>query len=206
MPGVLQGAKRSPKDAAYTKLAFFELLQALDGFRSSDSVICIAATNDPEALDSALTRPGRFDMHVQVPLPDVRGRLEVLKVHTRRIAMSKNVDLEVIARGTPGFSGAALAELVNSAAVRASVEREQAVAMTHLESAKEKILMGPERASAFVDIEARRLTALHEGGHAVAALYTDGALKVHKATIVPRGNSLGMCWISLRDHASIPVL
>lgn len=134
------GAKRSPRDASYVKLAFFELLQALDGFRSNENVIVIAATNNPESLDPALVRPGRFDRHITVPNPDVQGRREILGVHTKeKIPLAVDVDLEIIARGTPGFSGADLANLVNSAAVKAAVDRQETVTMSHLEFAKDKV-------------------------------------------------------------------
>jgi ATP-dependent metalloprotease len=198
------GAKRSPRDASYVKLAFFELLQALDGFRSSESVIVIAATNSPESLDPALVRPGRFDRHVTVPNPDVRGRREILAVHAKNVPLAADANLEIIARGTPGFSGADLASLVNSAAVKAAVDRGEAVAMSHLEWAKDKILMGAERRSGAISESTRRLTAFHEGGHALAAIHTTGALPVHKATIVPRGSSLGMvAQLPDRDETSM---
>lgn len=185
-------SRRSPRDASYVKLAFFELLQALDGFRSSESVIVIAATNNPESLDPALVRPGRFDRHIMVPNPDRVGRQDILRVHSKKVPLSEDVNLDVLARGTPGFSGADLANLVNSAAVQAAVDKGECVSMRHLEEAKDKILMGPERRSSAISEDTRRLTALHEGGHAITALFTEGALPVHKATIVPRGSSLGM--------------
>jgi ATP-dependent metalloprotease len=198
------GAKRSPRDASYVKLAFFELLQALDGFRSSEGVIVIAATNKPDTLDDALVRPGRFDRHITVANPDVLGRRDILGVHAKNVPLAADVRLEIIARGTPGFSGADLANLVNSAAVKAAVDRKECVSMSHLEWAKDKILMGSERKSAALTPESKQLTAIHESGHAVVAMFTDAALPVHKATIVPRGSSLGMVsQLPDRDETSI---
>jgi ATP-dependent metalloprotease len=186
------GGKRNPKDSSYMKLTLNELLVQLDGFSSNDNVIVIAATNSPESLDPALVRPGRFDRHVIVPNPDVSGRRQILAVHTKSIPLSVDVDLEIIARGTPGFSGADLANLANMAAIKAAVDKCETVSMIHLEFAKDKILMGAERKSAAISESTRRLTAYHEGGHGLMAIYSEGALPVHKATIVPRGQSLGM--------------
>jgi ATP-dependent metalloprotease len=152
----------------------------------------IAATNTPESLDPALVRPGRFDKHVTVPNPDVLGRREILAVHTKNIPLDDDVDLSIIARGTPGFSGADLANLTNSAAIKAAVDKCNTVAMTHLEFAKDKILMGSERRSAVISDKTRKLTAYHEGGHALMCLHAEGAYPVYKATIVPRGQALGM--------------
>ncbi|KAI8334703.1 peptidase family M41-domain-containing protein [Chlamydoabsidia padenii] len=186
------GSKRNPKDQSYMKQTLNQLLVDLDGFTQTEGVIFIAATNFPELLDKALVRPGRFDRTVNVPLPDVRGRIQILKQHMKNITMAANVDIDVIARGTPGFSGAELANLVNQAAIQASREGVKEVGMVHLEFAKDKCIMGAERKSAVITDESKRLTAYHEGGHALLAYYTPGAMPLHKATIMPRGRALGM--------------
>ena len=160
--------------------------------RKNEGVIVLAATNTPETLDKALVRPGRFDRTVAVPNPDVDGRRQILAAHARGVKIAAGVDWEVIARGTPGFSGADLANLVNVAALKAALDGAKSVGMSQLEHAKDRILMGAERKSAVVAEENRRLTAYHEGGHALVALLTEGARPVHKATIVPRGQALGM--------------
>lgn len=186
------GSKRNPKDQSYMKQTLNQLLVDLDGFSQTEGVIFIAATNFPELLDKALVRPGRFDRLVNVPLPDVRGRIEILKHHMKKIQVSEEVDVSVIARGTPGFSGADLANLVNLAAIQASRENSKKVTSRHLEHSKDKIIMGAERRSAVITEESKRLTAYHEGGHALVAYYTPGAMPLHKATIMPRGAALGM--------------
>jgi ATP-dependent metalloprotease len=186
------GGSRNPKDQQYMKMTLNQLLVELDGFKTSEGVIVVAATNFPESLDKALIRPGRFDRHVVVPNPDVKGRSEILQAHFKGIKRSNDVDLTVIARGTPGFSGADLANLVNVAALRAASQGATSVDMQALEYAKDRILMGAERKSAVISEKNRKLTAYHEGGHALVALYTDGAHPVHKATVVPRGVALGM--------------
>ncbi|KAI7865475.1 peptidase family M41-domain-containing protein [Spinellus fusiger] len=186
------GSKRNPKDQTYMKQTLNQLLVDLDGFSQTEGVIFIAATNFPELLDKALVRPGRFDRHVNVPLPDVRGRIEILKQHSKNVQLASDVDLSVIARGTPGFSGADLANLVNQAAIQASRDNCQKVTLKHMEYSKDKIIMGAERRSAIITDESKRLTAYHEGGHALVAFYTPGAMPLHKATIMPRGVSLGM--------------
>ncbi|KAF9583057.1 hypothetical protein BGW38_010336 [Lunasporangiospora selenospora] len=186
------GARRNPKDQTYMKQTLNQLLVELDGFSQTEGVIIIAATNFPELLDKALVRPGRFDRHVNVPLPDVRGRMQILKHHLKSISTSPNVDISVIARGTPGFSGADLANLINQAAIQASREGVSEVAIKQFEYAKDKILMGVERRSQVVTMESKKLTAYHEGGHALVALYTPGAMPLHKATIMPRGSALGV--------------
>ena len=186
------GSARNPKDQQNTRMTLNQLLTELDGFRKNEGVIVLAATNTPETLDKALIRPGRFDRTVNVPNPDVKGREEILAVHSKGVSVSKKIDWEVIARGTPGFSGADLANLVNVAALKAALDGAVEVGMSQLEHAKDRIMMGAERKSAVVAPENRKLTAYHEGGHALVALLTPGARPIHKATIVPRGQSLGM--------------
>ncbi|GAA5914555.1 hypothetical protein JCM8208_001202 [Rhodotorula glutinis] len=185
------GGKRSPKDQSFHKQTLNQLLTEMDGFASTEGIILIGATNFPESLDKALVRPGRFDRHVAVPLPDVRGRMEILKHHMRNILYDKKTDLSIIARGTIGFSGADLQALVNQAAVKASAENAEAVRPSHFEWAKERIMMGAARTSAFITPENKLATAYHEAGHALLALYTKGAYPLHLITVVPRGNALG---------------
>src|SRR5512139_3756882 len=169
-----------------------QLLVEMDGFESNEGVILIAATNRPDVLDPALLRPGRFDRQVVVARPDVRGREEILKVHARRIPLASKVDLKVLARGTPGFSGADLANLVNEAALLAARQDKKLVDMVDFESAKDKVLMGVERKSLVVSAKERRITAYHEAGHALVAKLLPGTDPIHKVTIIPRGRALGV--------------
>ena len=169
-----------------------QLLVEMDGFEANEGVILIAATNRPDVLDPALLRPGRFDRTVVVPLPDIRGREGVLKVHTKKVPLADDVDLVQIARGTPGFSGADLSNLVNEAALYAAMKDADAVSMAHFEYAKDKILMGVERRSMVLSEEEKKISAWHESGHALIAKLVTNADPVHKVTIVPRGVALGL--------------
>ena len=169
-----------------------QLLVEMDGFETNEGVILIAATNRPDVLDPALLRPGRFDRQVVVSRPDVRGRLEVLRVHTKRFPLGNDVNLEVIARGTPGFSGADLANLVNEAALLAARMDKKAVEMSDFEAAKDKVLMGVERKSMVLSEEEKQTTAYHEAGHALVARMIPGTDPIHKVTIIPRGRALGL--------------
>ena len=169
-----------------------QMLVEMDGFESNEGVILIAATNRPDVLDPALLRPGRFDRQVVVPNPDVAGREKILRVHMRKVPLASDVDPKVIARGTPGFSGADLSNLVNEAALLAARLGKRTVAMLEFENAKDKVLMGAERRSLVMSDAEKRNTAYHEGGHAICAILTPGCDPVHKATIIPRGRALGM--------------
>jgi len=164
----------------------------MDGFESNEGVILIAATNRPDVLDPALLRPGRFDRRVVVPRPDVKGREEILRVHTRKVPVGDDVDLSVIARGTPGFSGADVANLVNEAALWAARQNRKFVTMADFEMSKDKVLMGVERRSMILSDEEKKNTAYHEAGHALVAAMTPGADPLHKVTIIPRGMALGV--------------
>ncbi len=169
-----------------------QLLVEMDGFESNEGVILIAATNRPDVLDPALLRPGRFDRRVVVPRPDVRGREEILRVHTRKIPLSDDVDLSVLARGTPGFSGADLANMVNESALNAARHNRKTVLMYDFELAKDKVLMGAERKSMVMSEDEKRLTAFHEAGHALVAVLMKNSDPLHKVTIIPRGMALGV--------------
>ncbi|RKP32516.1 ATP-dependent metallopeptidase Hfl [Metschnikowia bicuspidata] len=186
------GGKRNPKDQAYAKQTLNQLLVELDGFNQTEGIIIIGATNFPESLDKALTRPGRFDKEVVVDLPDVRGRVDILKHHMLNVETAENVDPTIIARGTPGLSGAELMNLVNQAAVHASQLSAPAVDMNHFEWAKDKILMGAAKKKMVITEEARKNTAYHEAGHAIMAMYSPAATPLYKATILPRGRALGV--------------
>jgi len=168
------------------------LLVEMDGFESNEGVILIAATNRPDVLDPALLRPGRFDRRVVVPRPDVKGREEILRVHTRKVPLTDDVDLSVIARGTPGFSGADVANLVNEAALWAARQNRKLVSMADFEMSKDKVLMGVERRSMILSDEEKKNTAYHEAGHALVAAMTPGTDPLHKVTIIPRGMALGV--------------
>lgn len=186
------GAKRNERDAAYVKQTLNQLLTELDGFSQSTGVIILAATNYPELLDKALTRPGRFDRKVVVDLPDVRGRMDILKHHMKNIQIGTDVDIAVIARGTPGFSGADLENLVNQAAIYASRNKQPKVTPKDLDYAKDKIMMGAEARSRIIQDKDKILTAYHEAGHALVAYFSPSSMPLYKITIVPRGMALGV--------------
>lgn len=169
-----------------------QLLVEMDGFEANEGVILIAATNRPDVLDPALLRPGRFDRQVVVPNPDVAGREQILKVHMRKVPLAQDVDARIIARGTPGFSGADMANLVNEAALLAARRDKRVVGMQELEDAKDKVMMGAERRSMAMTEDEKKLTAYHEAGHAIVALHEKASDPIHKATIIPRGRALGM--------------
>jgi len=169
-----------------------QLLVEMDGFEANEGIILIAATNRPDVLDPALLRPGRFDRQVVVPNPDVVGRESILKVHVRKVPLAPDVNLKTVARGTPGFSGADLANLVNEAALMAARRNKRMVTQSEFEDAKDKVMMGAERKSLVMTEEEKMLTAYHEGGHAILALSVKATDPVHKATIIPRGRALGM--------------
>ena len=169
-----------------------QLLVEMDGFEANEGIILIAATNRPDVLDPALLRPGRFDRQIVVPNPDVVGREKILKVHVRKVPLAPDVDLKVVARGTPGFSGADLMNLVNESALMAARRGKRIVTMAEFEDAKDKIMMGAERRTLVMTEQEKLLTAYHEGGHAIVALNVPATDPVHKATIIPRGRALGM--------------
>jgi len=169
-----------------------QLLVEMDGFESNDGVIIMSATNRPDVLDPALLRPGRFDRQVVVPLPDIKGREKIFQVHARKIPMADDVKLEILARGTPGFSGADIENLVNEAALRAARTNNERVTMIDFEFAKDKVLMGTERKSLVISEEEKRNTAYHEAGHTLVARLTPGTDPIHKVTIIPRGRALGL--------------
>jgi cell division protease FtsH len=169
-----------------------QLLVEMDGFEANEGIIIIAATNRPDVLDPALLRPGRFDRQVVVPRPDIDGREQILAVHMKKVPLAPDVDPRVIARGTPGFSGADLANLVNEAALLAARRGKRLVAMQEFEDAKDKVLMGSERKSMVMTEDEKRMTAYHEAGHAIVALHEAASDPIHKATIIPRGRALGL--------------
>ncbi|KAK1268780.1 hypothetical protein QJS04_geneDACA008166 [Acorus gramineus] len=176
----------------HTKKTLHQLLVEMDGFEQNEGIILMAATNLPDILDPALTRPGRFDKHIVVLNPDVRGRQEILELYLQDKPLADDVDAQALARGTPGFNGADLANLVNIAAIKAAVEGVDKVTAAQLEFAKDRIVMGTERKAMYLTEESKKLTAYHESGHAIVAYNTDGADPIHKATIMPRGSALGM--------------
>jgi cell division protease FtsH len=181
-----------------------QLLVEMDGFEANEGVILIAATNRPDVLDPALLRPGRFDRQVVVPNPDIIGRERILQVHSRKTPLAPDVDLRVIARGTPGFSGADLANLVNEAALLAARKTKRVVGMQEFEEAKDKVLMGAERRSMVMTEDEKKLTAYHEGGHALVMLHVPGHEPLHKVTIIPRGRALGVTmFLPERDKYSM---
>jgi len=180
-----------------------QLLVEMDGFEANEGVILIAATNRPDVLDPALLRPGRFDRQVVVPNPDVVGREKILKVHMRKVPLASDVDARIIARGTPGFSGADLANLVNEAALMAARKGKRSVTMSEFEQAKDKVMMGAERRSMVMTEDEKKLTAYHEAGHALCMLYAEGHEPLHKVTIIPRGRALGLTmYLPERDKYS----
>ena len=181
-----------------------QLLVEMDGFEANEGVIIIAATNRPDVLDPALLRPGRFDRQVQVPNPDIKGREKILSVHARKVPMGPDVDLRVIARGTPGFSGADLANLVNEAALLAARVGKRFVSLEDFEKAKDKVMMGPERRSMVMTEDEKKLTAYHEAGHAIVGIHVPQHDPVHKVTIIPRGRALGVTfYLPERDKLSL---
>ena len=181
-----------------------QLLVEMDGFEANEGVILIAATNRPDVLDPALLRPGRFDRQIVVPNPDLSGREKILRVHMRKVPLAADVDARTIARGTPGFSGADLANLVNEAALLAARRGKRVVTMPELEDAKDKVMMGAERRSLAMSEEEKRITAWHEAGHAIVAITVQGSDPIHKATIIPRGRALGMVMrLPERDQVSV---
>ena len=181
-----------------------QLLVEMDGFETNEGIILIAATNRPDVLDPALLRPGRFDRQVVVPNPDILGREKILKVHTRKTPIAADVVLKTIARGTPGFSGADLANLVNEAALLAARRSKRVVTMKEFEDAKDKVMMGAERRSMVMTEDEKKLTAYHEGGHALVMLYAPGHEPLHKVTIIPRGRALGLTmYLPERDRLSL---
>jgi cell division protease FtsH len=180
-----------------------QLLVEMDGFEANEGVILIAATNRPDVLDPALLRPGRFDRQVVVPNPDIAGREQILKVHMRKVPLAPDVDPRVIARGTPGFSGADLSNLVNEAALLAARRNKRVVGMTEFEEAKDKVMMGAERRSMVMSEKEKELTAYHEAGHALCMVLAPGHEPLHKVTIIPRGRALGLTmWLPERDKLS----
>ncbi|KAK4189833.1 mitochondrial inner membrane i-AAA protease supercomplex subunit YME1 [Podospora australis] len=186
------GGKRNSRDATYVRQTLNQLLTEMDGFSQNSGVIVMAATNFPESLDKALTRPGRFDRHVQVDLPDVRGRIAILKHHAKKVKMAAEVNMEAIASRTSGLSGAELENIVNQAAIHASKLKASAVAQAHLEWAKDKVIMGAEKRSMVINPKEKEMTAYHEAGHALVAFFApDPSQPLYKVTILPRGQTLG---------------
>lgn len=196
------GAKRSNSLLhPYANQTINQLLTEMDGFRQNEGVIVLGATNRRDDLDKALLRPGRFDVEINVTVPDLNGRKEILELYIGKIKLANDVDVEVLARGTTGFTGADLENMVNQAALRAAIDKADAVSMSYLENARDKVLMGPERKSRIPDEEANVITAYHEAGHALVALFTKDSHPLHKVTIIPRGPSLGhTAYIPEKEH------
>ena len=178
-----------------------QLLVEMDGFTTSENVILIAATNRPDVLDTALLRPGRFDRQITIDKPDIRGREAILQIHTRKTPLDESVNINILAKSSPGFSGADLANLVNEAALLAARNEQLLITAENFEQARDKILMGPERKSMFISDEQKKLTAYHEAGHVLVSTYTKGSDPIHKVTIIPRGRSLGLtAYLPLEDR------
>ncbi|GFW65015.1 ATP-dependent zinc metalloprotease YME1 homolog [Trichonephila clavipes] len=196
------GAKRSNSLLhPYANQTINQLLTEMDGFRQNEGVIVLGATNRRDDLDKALLRPGRFDVEINVSVPDLNGRKEILELYLGKVKLANDVDVEVLARGTTGFTGADLENMVNQAALRAAIDKADAVSMKYLENARDKVLMGPERKSRIPDEEANVITAYHEAGHALVAHYTKDSHPLHKVTIIPRGPSLGhTAYIPEKEH------
>ena len=186
-------SKRNARDQSSVRMTLNQLLVELDGFKQNDGVVVICATNLPESLDQALTRPGRLDKMVVVPMPDLTGRREILKLYAEKVKLATSVDMDVLARRTAGMSGADLANIINIAAVRASVDGLSSIPMSALEEAFDRVVVGLERRNPMSEQE-KEMTAFHESGHTLVSLLTKGADPVHKATIMPRGNALGVTW------------
>ncbi|XP_015919299.2 ATP-dependent zinc metalloprotease YME1L [Parasteatoda tepidariorum] len=196
------GAKRSNSLLhPYANQTINQLLTEMDGFRQNEGVIVLGATNRRDDLDKALLRPGRFDVEITVSVPDLNGRKEILQLYLGKVKMAQDVDVDMLARGTTGFTGADLENMVNQAALRAAIDQEHSVTMSYLENARDKVLMGPERKSRIPDEEANVITAYHEAGHALVAHYTKDSHPLHKVTIIPRGPSLGhTAYIPEKEH------
>lgn len=187
------GSKRSNRDNSAVRMTLNQLLVELDGFEQNEGIVVICATNFPQSLDKALVRPGRLDKTIVVPLPDIKGRYEILKMYSNKIVLAKDVDLHVLSRRTVGMTGADLSNILNIAAIKCSVEGKKAVDMNSIEQAFDRVVVGLQRKSPLND-EEKNITAYHEGGHTLVNIYTKGSDPVHKATIMPRGMSLGVTW------------
>jgi ATP-dependent metalloprotease FtsH len=197
------GAKRSKFSLSSSKESTLnQLLTEMDGFNQTSGIMVVGATNFPQALDKALTRPGRFDKNIVVPLPDVKGRKDIIDLYLKKTVPAPDVDIVLLAKGTPGFSGAELANLINIAAIKATVQNKPHIDMKTLEEARDDVLVGIKRMGEHTK-EDRLSTAYHEGGHALVGILTDGTKPIHKATIVGRGNALGITWSLQREGESL---